>query len=128
MGPARRRLAGGATEVTSTPFNEEKAKKTLDTNKKCAVNEHVKSKKCTSCATGETKAAGDDPSGADTTCDGGNTTGGNTTSTNTNVCPSPNPCQNDGTCTDGINSYSCECATGFNGTMCATNIPDCPST
>ena len=30
----------------------------------------------------------------------------------------PNPCQNGGTCNDGINSYKCECVSGFNGTNC----------
>ena len=28
------------------------------------------------------------------------------------------PCQNDGTCVDGINSYSCRCAPGWQGTKC----------
>ncbi|MCU0692932.1 MAG: hypothetical protein MUF54_16150, partial [Polyangiaceae bacterium] len=35
------------------------------------------------------------------------------------------PCQNGGTCTDGINSYSCSCATGYTGTNCENNIDDC---
>ena len=26
------------------------------------------------------------------------------------------PCANDGTCTDGVNDYSCECAPGYSGT------------
>ena len=30
----------------------------------------------------------------------------------------PNPCQNGGACTDGANTYTCECAEGFNGTNC----------
>ncbi len=37
----------------------------------------------------------------------------------------PNPCQNGGTCTDGIASYTCACATGFAGTACETNIDEC---
>ena len=38
---------------------------------------------------------------------------------------SPNPCQNGGTCTDGINSYTCECPPGYEGTNCETNINEC---
>ena len=34
----------------------------------------------------------------------------------------PNPCQNDGTCTDGINSYSCNCAHGYAGDNCELGI------
>ena len=30
------------------------------------------------------------------------------------------PCLHDGTCTDGINSYSCDCAAGFTGNDCET--------
>ncbi len=30
------------------------------------------------------------------------------------------PCQNGGTCTDGINAYTCTCAKGFTGSTCAT--------
>ena len=29
-----------------------------------------------------------------------------------------NPCQNGGTCTDGVDSYNCTCAPGFKGTNC----------
>ena len=29
-----------------------------------------------------------------------------------------NPCQNNGTCIDGINSYSCNCTAGFIGPNC----------
>ena len=28
------------------------------------------------------------------------------------------PCQNGGTCIDGINSYECSCSEGWNGTNC----------
>ena len=34
-----------------------------------------------------------------------------------NEC-SPNPCQNDGTCTDGIASFTCACAAGYTGRNC----------
>ena len=34
---------------------------------------------------------------------------------------SPNPCQNGGTCTDGVNSYTCSCAAGFTGDNCRTS-------
>ena len=30
----------------------------------------------------------------------------------------PNPCQNGGTCMDGVASYNCTCRTGFNGSKC----------
>ncbi|KAH3812265.1 hypothetical protein DPMN_140691 [Dreissena polymorpha] len=30
----------------------------------------------------------------------------------------PNPCQNGGECTDGINDYVCACVAGFNGKSC----------
>ena len=33
-------------------------------------------------------------------------------STNIDEC-SPNPCLNGGTCTDGINDYTCECVAGL---------------
>ena len=28
------------------------------------------------------------------------------------------PCQNGGTCSDGVNKYTCTCADGFNGDNC----------
>ena len=34
-----------------------------------------------------------------------------------NQCAS-NPCQNDGTCVDIINSYKCKCAIEYTGTSC----------
>ena len=32
------------------------------------------------------------------------------------------PCLNGGTCADGINTFTCTCAAGFNGTTCATPV------
>ncbi|XP_065895629.1 delta-like protein B [Dysidea avara] len=32
---------------------------------------------------------------------------------------------NNGTCTDGINSFTCNCVDGFTGENCSTNINDC---
>ena len=37
------------------------------------------------------------------------------------------PCQNGGTCVDGINSYNCNCNVGYSGDNCETNIDDCAS-
>lgn len=30
----------------------------------------------------------------------------------------PDPCQNNGTCTDLVNHYQCDCVAGFNGPIC----------
>ena len=30
----------------------------------------------------------------------------------------PNPCQNGGTCTDGINTFTCDCEEDFTGKRC----------
>ena len=30
----------------------------------------------------------------------------------------PNPCQNSGVCTDGINEHTCQCQEGFEGDQC----------
>ena len=30
----------------------------------------------------------------------------------------PNPCANGGTCTDGVDSYTCDCAAGYTGPNC----------
>src|SRR5262245_49792859 len=38
-----------------------------------------------------------------------------------------NPCQNGGTCTAQGDSYTCQCALGYTGTNCETNIDDCAS-
>jgi uncharacterized repeat protein (TIGR01451 family) len=35
---------------------------------------------------------------------------------------SPNPCLNGGTCTDGINSFTCTCTPDFTGTLCETPV------
>ena len=35
------------------------------------------------------------------------------------------PCQNDGTCADGMNMNSCAFLAGFNGTNCENNIDEC---
>ena len=40
------------------------------------------------------------------------------------VC-SPNPCQNDGTCSESLASYKCECPDGFTGRNC--EIKECTS-
>ncbi|MBN2693900.1 lamin tail domain-containing protein, partial [bacterium] len=36
-----------------------------------------------------------------------------------------NPCLNGGSCVDGVNSYSCNCLAGYEGTNCETNINEC---
>ena len=43
-----------------------------------------------------------------------------------NECSS-DPCQNNGTCSEGINFFNCDCVQGFNGTICDNNIDDCIS-
>ena len=32
-----------------------------------------------------------------------------------------NPCENDGTCVNGVGAYTCRCATGFTGANCETS-------
>src|SRR4051812_11985156 len=49
-----------------------------------------------------------------------------TMSTDINECASL-PCQNGGTCTDGVNSFTCTCTAGFQGLLCATNVNECAS-
>ena len=34
----------------------------------------------------------------------------------------PIPCQNGGTCSDGVNGYICTCDAGYEGTNCETGI------
>lgn len=37
---------------------------------------------------------------------------------------SSNPCQNQGTCYDGVNGYTCQCLVDYEGGNCETNIGD----
>ena len=37
----------------------------------------------------------------------------------------PNPCQNGGSCTDEISSFTCDCVDGYAGELCSVNIDDC---
>ncbi|CAH1256440.1 NOTCH2 [Branchiostoma lanceolatum] len=37
------------------------------------------------------------------------------------------PCQNGATCQDRLNSFTCQCAPGYNGTLCETNVNECSS-
>ncbi|XP_066275135.1 fibropellin-1-like [Branchiostoma lanceolatum] len=37
------------------------------------------------------------------------------------------PCQNGATCQDEVNSFTCQCAPGYNGTLCETNVNECSS-
>ena len=32
----------------------------------------------------------------------------------------PDPCMNGGTCTDGINSFTCDCVAGYTDSTCST--------
>ena len=38
-----------------------------------------------------------------------------------NECSS-NPCQNSGTCNDGVNGYTCDCIPGYIGNECGTGM------
>lgn len=40
--------------------------------------------------------------------------------TDINECLS-NPCANGGTCTDGVNMYTCACAPGYDGLQCGNS-------
>ena len=42
-----------------------------------------------------------------------------------NECDS-NPCLNNATCNEGINSYNCTCEAGYQGTNCETGTRDFP--
>ncbi|CAH1800801.1 unnamed protein product, partial [Owenia fusiformis] len=35
------------------------------------------------------------------------------------------PCKNDGSCIDGVDSYSCNCVAGYTGHRCETDIDEC---
>ncbi|XP_078685485.1 zonadhesin-like [Branchiostoma floridae x Branchiostoma belcheri] len=37
----------------------------------------------------------------------------------------PNPCQNGGTCTDGVDSFTCDCIIGFEGYTCRIYVGKC---
>ncbi|KAI8512864.1 hypothetical protein Bbelb_095030 [Branchiostoma belcheri] len=37
------------------------------------------------------------------------------------------PCQNNATCQDGLNSFTCQCVPGYTGTLCETDIDECSS-
>ncbi|TNF32367.1 MAG: hypothetical protein EP329_10460 [Deltaproteobacteria bacterium] len=50
----------------------------------------------------------------------------NGTCVNVDDCD-PNPCENGGTCADGVNSFTCTCETGFSGPTCATADPCTPN-
>jgi hypothetical protein len=43
---------------------------------------------------------------------------------NIDECAS-NSCQNNATCIDGINNFTCSCQPGFTGRFCETNINEC---
>ncbi|CAH1798747.1 unnamed protein product [Owenia fusiformis] len=45
---------------------------------------------------------------------------------NINDCAS-NPCLNSGTCTDGDNSYTCTCISGYEGLYCDVDTDECSS-
>ena len=36
-----------------------------------------------------------------------------------------NSCKNDATCIDGVNDYTCECATGYSGDNCEIGRSEC---
>ncbi|AUX34870.1 MULTISPECIES: FG-GAP-like repeat-containing protein [Sorangium] len=50
--------------------------------------------------------------------------GDGVTCTNIDEC-AESPCQNGGTCVDGIDSATCECLPGFTGASCETDIDEC---
>ena len=40
-----------------------------------------------------------------------------------NECAS-RPCQNGGTCTDRVNTYTCSCVDGYTGAVCGISMPN----
>jgi hypothetical protein len=56
-------------------------------------------------------------------CPAGYSGGGASGCVNIDDC-TPNPCLH-GTCSDGVNSFTCACTAGYSGTTCATDIDDC---
>ncbi|XP_030844606.1 fibropellin-1 isoform X8 [Strongylocentrotus purpuratus] len=44
--------------------------------------------------------------------------------TDINDC-SPDPCENGGICSDGVNTFTCACYPGYTGPTCGTDINDC---
>ncbi|XP_030844550.1 uncharacterized protein LOC579853 isoform X8 [Strongylocentrotus purpuratus] len=38
---------------------------------------------------------------------------------------SPDPCENGGICSDGVNTFTCTCDPGYTGATCGTDINDC---
>ena len=38
---------------------------------------------------------------------------------------SPNSCLNGATCVDGIDTFTCQCLSGYTGSFCQTDIHDC---
>ncbi|KAG8517651.1 Neurogenic locus notch protein 2, partial [Galemys pyrenaicus] len=43
------------------------------------------------------------------------------------LAPRPDPCQNGGSCVDGVNAFSCLCLPGFVGDRCQTDMDECLS-
>ena len=52
---------------------------------------------------------------------------GSSCETNIDEC-SPNPCQNGGSCIDGISSFACQCLPEYTGSSCQDNTDDCSLT
>ena len=46
---------------------------------------------------------------------------------NIDECES-DPCQNNATCDDGVNGYTCACPPGLSGPLCEINVDECEST
>ncbi|XP_072046364.1 uncharacterized protein [Amphiura filiformis] len=59
-------------------------------------------------------------------CVDGSYNGSVTTCSEINECD-VSPCQNGATCIDGIASFTCTCAQGWNGTLCDEDINECLS-